>query len=366
MRTVIYGGSFDPVHKGHEEIINNLAERFDEVIVMPTYVSPFKKGMKAAPASLRLAMLKACDFAPNVTISDFEIEKGECSYSIDTVRHFTSPERELYFAIGSEGARTLGKWKCADELKRLCKFYVIRRPGYDKSELDGVIYADFGGRDISSSEVKVALALGKTDLISPKVAEIIRDNGLYDDFNYIADAFATFGMKPERIEHTYRATVEGIKLAKRYDVDIRDVTTALLLHDIGKYVTPQKLTELGIPVPDCGDLPEVCRHAEYGAAICEYYYKMPRNIVEAVRTHTTGGMNMDALGEIVALADYIEPGRKFSGIGKVRKAATISLSLAVEKMLGGTIEYLKGSGKQIAGITERVYNKYVQINKGKI
>ena len=53
VKTVIFGGSFDPVHKGHEEIINNLADRFDEVIVVPTSVSPFKQGGSAASGKLR-------------------------------------------------------------------------------------------------------------------------------------------------------------------------------------------------------------------------------------------------------------------------------------------------------------------------
>lgn len=367
IKTVIYGGSFDPVHKGHEAIIGNLASRFDEVIVVPTSVSPFKVDNKAAPADLRMEMLRSCDFSKNVTISDFEISRPGCSYSIDTIRHFSSPDRELYFAIGSEGARTVDKWKCIDELKRLCKFYVIHRPGYDEDAVKGdFVYADFSGKDVSSSEVKVAVALSKErELVSDGVAEIIRRNGLYRDYFVYTDAYMTFNLKPERIEHTYRATIEGIKLAKRYDVDIGDCTIALLTHDIGKYVTPQMLRSFGIPSPDCEGLPEEIRHAEYGAAICEYYFKLPRNIVEAVRTHTTGGMNMDALGEIVALADYIEPGRKFDGVDSVRKAASVSLSLAVELMLKNTIDFLESRGKFIAPITKDVYRKYAEINKGK-
>ena len=61
-RTVIFGGSFDPLHIGHENIIRNLADRFDEVIVVPTYVSPFKQAEKAASPELRLAMLRSANF----------------------------------------------------------------------------------------------------------------------------------------------------------------------------------------------------------------------------------------------------------------------------------------------------------------
>lgn len=366
IKTIIYGGSFDPVHKGHEDIINKLSDRFDEVIVVPTSISPFKQLNKAAPAQLRLQMLRSIKFSDNVMISDYEIAKKELSYSINTVKHFSRPDRELYFAIGSEGARTLDKWKSAEELKKLCHFYVIKRPGYDKSELNNVTYADFCGQDISSSEVKVAVALNKeTSLLSESVSKMIRQNGLYDDYKKYTDAYSVFGLKPERIEHTYRATIEGIKLAKRYDADVNDCCIALLLHDIGKYVTPERLESLNIKAPDCSELPLSCRHAEYGAAICEQYFGLKPSIVEAVRTHTTCGMNMDTLSEIVSLADYIEPMRKFKGIEEIRKAACVSLSLAIEMMLKNVIEYLRGQGREIVPVTKEVYKKYKRINEGK-
>ncbi len=365
IKTVIFGGSFDPVHKAHENIINELSLRFDEVIVMPTSVSPFKRGGSAASAEMRIKMLKACEFASNVTVSDYEVNKQGCSYSIDTVRHFADNNRELYFAIGSEGARSVNKWYCADELKKLTKFYVIKRPGYDESAInDEFIKADFCGDDISSSEVKVAVAMDKLEgLVSDGVARIIEDNGLYRDYCVYTAAYQTFGLKSERIEHTYRATIEGIKLAKRYDVDVKDVSVALLLHDIGKYVTPQKLRDMNIIVPIFDDLPQECKHAEYGAAICEQYFHLNKSIVQAVKTHTTCGMEMDKLAQIVALADYVEPGRKFDGVDEIRNVACVSLTLAIEMMLKNTIDYLTVSGKPIAPITIETYRKYKKINE---
>lgn len=363
IRTVIYGGSFDPVHKAHEGIIHNLSRRFDEVIVVPTYISPFKMGESVAPASLRLEMIRSLDLPSNVVVSDFEIERGGTSYSIDTALHFASPKRKLYFAIGSEGSRSVGKWKRSEELRALCEFYVIRRPGYDDGKTEFTL-ADFWGEDVSSSEVKAALAFGKADgLISGSVKSIIQRHGLYTDYFRYTAAFPAFNLKPERIEHTYRATLEGIKLAKRYDVSVKDSIIALILHDIGKYVTPKMLTELNIPVPVC-DLPEPCVHAEYGAAIARHYFALDDEIVEAIRTHTTCGANMTRLGEIVALADYIETGRKFDGVERVRLAARIDLDLAIKTMLEQTINYLEKKGSYIAPITFTAYEKYKNLCKG--
>ncbi len=364
IRTVIYGGSFDPVHRAHEGIIKNLAARFDEVIVVPTYISPFKQGESVAPASLRLEMLNSLDLPSNVFVSDFEIASGGTSYSINTVRHFSSPEKKLYFAIGSEGARSVGKWRCSEELRQLCEFYVIKRPGYDDSRSEFTT-ADFVGEDVSSSEVKVAIAFGKEDgLVSDSVKRIIKSNDLYTDYVRFTSCYKLFGMKKERIEHTYRATLEGIKLAKRYDESVIKCIIALIMHDIGKYVTPEMLKKMQIPVPDCGDLPAPCVHAEYGAAIAKHCFDLSDEIVEAIRTHTTCGVNMSKLGEIVALADYIEPGRDFEGVEKVRAAARISLTLAVKTMLRQTIDYLSAENSYIAPITIEAYEKYDKLCRG--
>lgn len=358
-RTVIFGGSFDPLHIGHENIIRNLADRFDEVIVVPTYVSPFKQAEKAASPELRLAMLRSANFPDNVIISDYEIGNSGCSYSINTVMNFASEDRKLYFAVGGEAVRTLDKWYQAEKLKRMCVFYAILRPGYDKRrDVENVVWADFCGDDISSSEVKAALGIGYgKSLVSPGVYKIIEENGLYDGYSFVGKAYERFGMKPQRIEHSFNATVEGIKLAKRYDANIKDVTVALLMHDIGKYVTVDMLKNMKIPVPDCGNLPEECRHAEYGAAICKYVYKLSDEIVNAVKYHTTCCPSMDKLTKIVALADFIEPGRKFDGVEKIREAAKNNLDEAVVMMLKSTIDYLRAQNKYVAPITIETYRE---------
>ncbi|MBR2970390.1 MAG: bis(5'-nucleosyl)-tetraphosphatase (symmetrical) YqeK [Clostridia bacterium] len=362
VRTVIYGGSFDPIHRGHEAIINNLAARFDEVIVVPTSVSPFKQGGSAATSQQRWQMLCACHFPSNVWLSDYEINKAGCSYSIDTVRHFASKDRELYFAIGSEGARSLNKWRNADELKRLCKFYAIKRPGYDGGEhCADIVMADFCGEDVSSSEVKLAIAFDRLQgLVNERVAKIIKENDLYNDYNHFTAAFKTFGLSDKRINHTYNAAGEGIKLAKRYDVDIKSVIIALILHDIGKNMTAESLKKIGISAPDCSHLPIEVRHAEYGAAIAEQMYNQPKEICDAIRTHTVCGMDMTELAEIVALADYIEPSRCFDGVDEVRKAACEDLSLAIQMMLKNTIDYLQQQGKYVVPITKQVYDLYTK------
>ena len=74
MRRAIFGGSFDPVHNGHVSLVSELQKvlELDEIIVMPTGISPFKKDMERRPASgadrLEMCRLAFSDM-PFVTVS---------------------------------------------------------------------------------------------------------------------------------------------------------------------------------------------------------------------------------------------------------------------------------------------------------
>ena len=53
-RTALFGGSFDPLTKAHLAVVEKLSERFDEVIVMPSKISPFKQDLVAVDGKIRL------------------------------------------------------------------------------------------------------------------------------------------------------------------------------------------------------------------------------------------------------------------------------------------------------------------------
>ena len=75
MKKAIFGGSFDPVHLGHVEIVKKALKKpyIDEVIVVPNYLNPLKRSF-CAPPELRLKWLRETfKNLPNVKISDFEI-----------------------------------------------------------------------------------------------------------------------------------------------------------------------------------------------------------------------------------------------------------------------------------------------------
>jgi len=365
MTTALFGGSFDPVHNGHQDLIKRLSRIFDRVVIMPTAVSPFKMQGGSASAQHRLAMLRLCDFAKNVAISDYEISKGGVSYTADTLRYLTeSGYQNLSVVIGSEELPNLYKWKDADYLKKF-KFFVVPRPGFivsdtaQKSEFNYTI-ADFEGLDVSSAMLKVDVAFGKLPATPLAVAGYISKNGLYSHLKKYTDAYEVFGLKSGRIEHTYRCIKAGIALAKRFNADINKVVLALVLHDIGKYTDREKLKKKSIHTQDFIEaLPEPLRHAYYSEAIAKQYFGIEdKSVLSAIRNHTTCDCDMDEVAEITALADYIEDGRDFEGVDLVRRTAQISLKKAMMVMLKTTLDYLQSQNADIGEKSFLAYEFY--------
>ena len=126
MEVILFGGSFDPIHKGHIEIINQSVNLADKVIVIPNYLNPLKNSF-SAPAKLRLKWLKESINNPKVEISDYELKQNKPCYTIDTIKHFKQFYDKISFIIGADNLNTLDKWKNIDELKKLVEFIVVTR-----------------------------------------------------------------------------------------------------------------------------------------------------------------------------------------------------------------------------------------------
>ena len=106
MRVLLYGGTFDPPHEGHINLLRSAAQAVqpDRTILMPAGVPPHKAA-SATPAPLRLAMCRCFVQAwPGVQISDWEISRKGKSYTIDTVRMLGQryPGARLYLCVGGD------------------------------------------------------------------------------------------------------------------------------------------------------------------------------------------------------------------------------------------------------------------------
>ncbi len=359
-RTALFGGSFDPLTKAHLDVIEKLNGIFDEVIVMPSKISPFKTDVVAVDGNVRVAMIKDCckDFK-NVTVSSFEIDNGEVSYTYMTVQHLKNEGKNVTLVMGSDMIPSLDKWRRFDYLIDSVTFFFIQRPYFAMDEEKIAEYkklgakieiADFVGEEGSSSLLKVAVAFDKqSEVVPPVVAEYVTQNGLYRDYCYITDKYADFGMKQSRIEHTYRTAKMAIILAKLHGVDIDKAIKSALLHDIGKYVTPEDLAKQNIAViKDAYSCPLPVQHCYTSEAIARTVLgESDELILRAIVNHTTGDRGMTDLEKVIFLADYVEEGRSFDGVDEVRAVCYRSLNLGMRMAIEKTLEFIKAKGGEI-------------------
>ena len=132
-------------------------------------------------------------------------------------------------------------------------------------------------------------------------------------------------LSDKRYNHSLGVANEAVCLAKRYGVDIHKAYIAGLVHDCAKEINPSKSVELlkgkyGVfPDEYMIAVPRLL-HGLLGAHIAYSEFKIDdEDIFDAIRYHTTGKANMGNLTKIIYIADYIEPGRAYPDVNKLRE-----------------------------------------------
>ncbi|PID26346.1 MAG: nicotinate (nicotinamide) nucleotide adenylyltransferase [Candidatus Cloacimonadota bacterium] len=130
----IYGGSFNPVHKGHilplVELVN--LSDLDAITYIPTYRSPHKKELHYIDQNLRVEMVKkAIKPYSFFEISLYEIEKGRSVFTYETVKYLSKQNRCNVLIIGYDSYLNFHLWKNYKDILRLVELYVINRPGFE-------------------------------------------------------------------------------------------------------------------------------------------------------------------------------------------------------------------------------------------
>lgn len=160
-RIGIYGGSFDPVHKGHIHLAKTALRCFslDEVIFVPARVSPFKQDRQyTVKDSDRLAMLKAATQEEKcMRVSDYELLKENVSYTVYTLRYMKElfPEDTLVLLMGSDMLLSFQKWYCWQEIMSLAELGCISREQGDSETLmkQADILSEYGRAYVSCEDI---------------------------------------------------------------------------------------------------------------------------------------------------------------------------------------------------------------------
>ncbi|MGD7044044.1 bis(5'-nucleosyl)-tetraphosphatase (symmetrical) YqeK [Jeotgalibacillus proteolyticus] len=166
---------------------------------------------------------------------------------------------------------------------------------------------------------------------------------------------------PERrYEHTLGVVETAKSLAGKHGADVSKAEMAAILHDIAKHHSRDDMKKI-IEQENFDSRLLLFHHELWHAPVGAYLAKVTLNIesqdvLNAIRYHTTGRANMSLLEKIVYLADYIEPGRKFSGVEEVRALAHEDLEKALRKAVKQSILFLLQKKQRIFPDTLECYN----------
>src|SRR5215472_1748381 len=224
MNIGLFGGTFDPIHRGHLNVARAATQRFRlrEIWFVPADIPPHKQKSPITSYFHRYSMVAlALADEPNFLPSLLEAPEPEAhverrpSYTIDTVHRVKAGLRRgdrLYFLIGIDAFRDIAKWYMAEDLLRECEFIIAARPPYSLGEVASSLPSavrptskelrQFHSRnpngalrlpgitlhllpetheDVSATQIRAAIRRGKnlTELVPDAVAEYIRKEGLY-------------------------------------------------------------------------------------------------------------------------------------------------------------------------------------------
>lgn len=366
MKIALFGGSFDPVHTEHLRYVRAAIGllKLDCVIVMPTKIAPHKKFGAHADGEFRLELCKAAfRELPQVEVSDYELREEGTSYSYLTCRAFAQkyPDAERYFLIGADMLEDFFTWKNPNDILSNVTLAACCRGDGEVTELQKrfettfhkpLVALNFRGKEVSSTDIRVELAFWKRpSALDQVVYDLICEKGAYR-YPVITPALAL--EKPERREHSFRVAQMACRRARSLGLPEEKVLLAAALHDCAKYVPLDSPLLEGFCIS--GEVPAPVIHQYAGAYLAEKRFGIgDGEILDAIRYHTSGRENMGTLEKLIFLADLLEEGRAFPGVGELREAFWRDLDECLYLSLEHQVKYLHGMGEPVYPLTERAF-----------
>jgi len=172
VRLALFGGSFDPIHNGHVEVVRAALEflEADKIIIMPAFVSPFKRQTKASENERFSWVCEAFEGWSRCEVSDYEIKQKRSVPTIESVEYLKKhlhAKGKVSLIIGADNLASLPKWKNYEQLVRECDIIVASRSGYEIGAGYRILPVKY---DISSTDIRRGISFDK---LPPKIADKI-------------------------------------------------------------------------------------------------------------------------------------------------------------------------------------------------
>ncbi|MFV0396290.1 MAG: nicotinate-nucleotide adenylyltransferase [Coprobacillaceae bacterium] len=308
----IMGGSFDPVHKEHIELIRLAINQLelDSFLIIPVANNPWKEG-SVATKEQRLDMLKiAISSIDDVAIDTIELDNDtkEKNYTIDTLRVLKNrySEDSLFYIMGMDQASQFDKWKCAKEISQLVQLVAFERLGY-KSNENIEKYHFIKLHNVATTASSSAIRDGDLTHLDTRVLHYITNQGIY------LESLIAPTMSKKRFIHTKSMATLARDIAEANGLHGHKAYIAGMFHDIAKEMPKEEATELMKKYfPKYINKPFPIWHQWLSAFIAkEKYLVEDVEILQAIRHHTTASIHMAPLDMCIYVADKYDPSRGY-------------------------------------------------------
>lgn len=382
MKIGIYGGTFDPPHKGHMAAAVTAANvlGLELLLLIPAGLPPHK-ALSGASASgedrLNMTGIMADRLGLKIPVQvlDLEMRREGKSYTSHTLRLLKAkyPEDELWLLMGTDMFLTFHLWhepEVIAQLASLCAFgrtegdgealFAPQRDYLQKTYHAKIVTMTLPGLvEASSTEIRRELSRGGgQQWLDESVWGYILLHRLYgtqtDLKNLPLDQLraASYSMvRGKRLPHIRGTEETAARLARRWGADELEARKAAILHDCTKYFNLQQqlstCEKYGILLDDMEKVTLPLLHAKSGSGIAREVFGMSEQVCQAICWHTTGRADMSLLEKILYIADYAEPSRRYGWAAELRQLIETDLDRAVLRGLEITIEYNTQKGQPI-------------------
>jgi nicotinate-nucleotide adenylyltransferase len=332
-RIVLFGGSFNPIHKGHLAIAKASLKQLQakELWFLPTLLSPLKD-VEMASFEHRCQMIELM-IKPfrKLKLSRIEAEREGLSYTYDTVKQLIErfPEHQFIWLMGSDQMMKFNQWYKYNELIELIQFAV-----YPRDEEHSIIrpFIKIEASDLFPNASE-AIRQGEIHYTEAKVVRYFMENALY------VDSIVKRSLSEARFAHVQAMTELALRLADAHQLDRRQVYLAAMLHDIAKEWPKEKLKQwLKFSYPSYLEKAPAIWHQKVGAAYASRILQIrDLSVIKAIAHHVEG--RSDPLSKVIYIADKCDETRGFDA-SKCIDLALRDLHQAYQVVRKTQMEYL--------------------------
>lgn len=365
MKIGIFGGTFDPIHNIHLEIMKVAKKqcKLDLILLIPNNSPPLKEQQFITSNNDRLAMIYlAVKKYQWIKVETCELEREGISYTIDTIKYlknkYYSNNMQFFLIIGSDQFLQLNKWKNIKEINNSITWIVANRNSYfpnSSNTINNTIFLKQTFINVSATKIRSGVEL---NYLNVAVNNYINNNLLYLEQRMLQQ------MDKKRYEHCLNVGSMAYDLAITHNCNPIRAKIAGIFHDITKQwpltVHKQYLNQY---LPEYLSEPEPTWHSYTGMLHLKYNLLMKdKNILQAVFSHTVPTVKMTKLDKLIFIADKISIERNYEKVNYFRQLAFKNLNQAFIEILQYQYFYIikNNNEKNVGKLLKLAYNHFIK------